>query len=152
MWTYILGQFWVFPQGVGFGTPLLGDDMGAFFGWGTGDFEEMQFALGAHNSFITLLGRLGVVAIVFFFLIGRPFFLCLRQFLQRTKRFSRWDSEFCFVFGSLVVLLIAFVHAFFNMMIETPLYAAHFWFPFGLFIRLCGDYAAKHEERNQAVV
>lgn len=150
IWVYVLGQFWQFPQGIGLGTPLLGDDLGQFFGWGIGDFEEMQFALGAHNSFLTILGRFGVVALIFFFLIGKPLFQITKHFCGMQQPFSRWDSEFRLVIGSLIVFLIAFTMAFFNMMIETPLYAAHFWFPLGLFVRLSGDYIAKMQ-KTQAV-
>ncbi len=151
IWTYVLGQFWEFPQGIGLGTALLGNDLGIFFGWGIGDFEEMQFALGAHNSFITLLGRLGIVSLIFFFLIGKPLLQCVTRFGKMTKPLNKWDSEFCTVFGSLGVFLIAFAQAFFNMMIETPLYAAHFWFSLGLFVRLSGDYIARQRADNPVI-
>lgn len=160
IWSYVLGQFWQSPQGIGFGTPLLGEDLGRFFGWGIGDFEEMQFALGAHNSFLTILGRLGVVALIFFFLIGRYLMQIMKDLSQQMRQpFSYRDSEFRLVFGSLVVFLIAFTMASFSMVIETPLYAAYFWFPLGLFVRLSGDYIAGQRdvtvvmgsEKNRAV-
>lgn len=152
MWVYVLGQFWEHPQGVGLGTPLLGDDMGKFFGWGEGDFEEMQFALGAHNSFLTLLGRFGIVALLFFFLAAIPLGQSVKRLFQTKQSSNRWDDEWYLAFGSLIVFLIAFVQAFFNMVIETPLYAAHFWFTLGLFVRLSGDYIAKQRMKNPAAV
>lgn len=151
MWAYLLAKLWQYPYGLGLGTPLFGEDLGWFFGWAWSDFERMFYTLGAHNSFITVLGRLGVVALLFFLLMGFSLWQMIRDVFTLRKSFLSWDSELHLVTGSLAVFLIAVTQASFNMMMETPLFAAHFWFPLGLFVRLSGDYIAKQRANAQAI-
>ena len=53
------------------------------------------------------------------------------------------------VFGSIVAFIVVVIQAMFNVVIETPLYAALFWFSFGLMTRLVGDFVVAIDDRGQ---
>jgi O-antigen ligase len=112
-----------FPQnifGLGFGTP-------AFKYFPVEDYSKLSalpYVIGAHNSFVYLFGRLGIV----FLLLITPVYIKIfkeyfhfRQYYRDTKELLIFYSFFSFTLISL-----------FNPTLESPIYASGFWFILGL--------------------
>lgn len=144
LWSHLYGRFLDFPWGVGLGTPLFEHWLDGFVMLHLQKPGE-NYVQGAHNSFVTLITRLGVPGLI---LLSAMFY----QFLKLARKaFAKLDFR---PFHSregrlLVAVLLAFgsiiISASFNIVLESPLSAGNFWFCFGLFTRLFGDCIEKSD-------
>ncbi|MDP2599335.1 MAG: O-antigen ligase family protein [Deltaproteobacteria bacterium] len=142
-WVYLLYRFISHPLGIGLGTPLFDPQVAYFLHMPL--ITGAEYVVPAHNFFITFLVRLGIPFLLLFvwmaFWSGRMVFKYLRQVHFNPLK----NPESRLVFASLMVFSIAFWMAFFNAVLESPLYAWSFWLTFGIFIRFCGDYVSKKD-------
>lgn len=114
--------------GIGLGTPLLPyhpvvttTDLGY-------PDEYIAHVIGAHNSFITLYARLGLLAIVFLTMI---YHRALKEFFRFKSYYltNRNDGGIFLAFVAITVV------ALFNLVIESPTLASLYWFSVGLVAR-----------------
>ena len=115
-----------FPQnlfGLGFGTPAIEyypvEDVKKI--------PTLPYVLGAHNSFVYLFGRLGVI---FLLLIISIYDVIFREyFFYKTVYYS---NKQILIFWS---FFAATIIALFNPALESPIYAAGYWLLLGLVAR-----------------
>jgi hypothetical protein len=110
-------------SGVGFGTPLLDDyvpgvssqagrDSGKF----TYDDEYVAHVIGAHNSYITLFARLGVLYIP---ILIMTYYSVFNGYFD--KRLTKSEKLFYLSFFTISVV------ALFNLVLETPTVSFLYW-------------------------
>ncbi len=122
--------------GLGLGTPLLPylpDVTTTDLGFPD---EYITHVIGAHNSFVTVYTRLGLLSI---FLFGIIYHRTLKEFFKHKRYYlnSRNDGGVFFAFAAITVC------ASFNLVIESPTLAGLYWFSLGLVARAI--YARKFE-------
>ncbi|MBI4224096.1 MAG: O-antigen ligase family protein, partial [Deltaproteobacteria bacterium] len=144
LWTYLFDRFLDHPLGIGLGTPLIGRELANFMYLVQKPGDE--FTSGAHNSFLTFLVRLGVPFLIYFLCMSSFAGQLILRFLRRTGYRVLDTVEKRFVFSTLLTFLIAVIQACFNVVLESPLTAGLFWFYFGLFVRVTGDFLAAPRE------
>jgi hypothetical protein len=145
LWATYFNRFVEHPLGIGVGTKAFEASLVKVIPLGLDlnpDLEYQTYTVGAHNSFFTFLARFGIVFLI-------PFGVCavvLTRMMSGYWRSCRYSplstAESRMVFGGIVAFLAVLIQASFNMVVETPLYAALFWFSLGLMTRLLGDYLA----------
>lgn len=116
-----------FPQnllGIGFGTPYLPYIAGKDTAASPTDDEHDAHLTGAHNSFVTLFARLGILVIIFFFAV---YTTILKDF-YRYKQYYIANHHIVFFMGFFAISIVAL----FNPVLETPTYAGVYWFFLGL--------------------
>jgi hypothetical protein len=116
----IVDQFPNNMAGLGFGTPL-------FKYYPVYDVEKLDslpYVMGAHNSFVYLFARLGILYVVL--LLGIYRFI-LREYFQRKDYYYRNGGILLF-WSFFAVSVIAF----FNPVLESPVYASAYWLLLGL--------------------
>lgn len=116
-----------FPEnllGIGFGTPYLPYQEGKDTAESNYDDEHDAHLTGTHNSYITIFARLGVLALVFFFVL---YTIVLKEF-YRFKQYYIANNHILFFIGFFAISIIAL----FNPTLETPTYAGTYWFFLGL--------------------
>ena len=115
-----------FPEnlfGLGFGTPALKyypiEDMKKL--------PTLPYVLGAHNSFVYLFGRLGVIFLLLIIpiydVIFREYFYYKAVYYSNKQILIFWSF-----FASTIIAL-------FNPALESPIYAAGYWLLLGLVAR-----------------
>jgi len=82
---------------------------------------DLPYTLGAHNSFITLAVRSGIIGLLLFLI-----------FFSRLIRQSIRYFQFSYVKGALAMFLFLNVAALFNVIMESPLYSGVYWILAGL--------------------
>lgn len=121
MWCYLF--FKVFLQnlfGIGLGTILLPHD----FVWEDlrmwfQDDPYYEYTLGAHNSFVTVAVRFGIIGIAPFIVL---YWKLIKDFLKE-RALSR-DSRLYFFYASFIMITgIASL----NVVLESPLLASFYW-------------------------
>jgi hypothetical protein len=126
-----------FPEnlyGLGFGTPLLKNfnEVGqSAFG---GDFDDFYVVhvIGAHNTFLTLFARLGVL--FYLFIIG--IYRTVMQYYYNGFYFlTKESSSFKYFWSFFVISVIGM----FNLVLESPIYASVFWVFLGFVSRIIKD-------------
>ncbi len=121
-----------FPQniiGLGLGTPLMAYQEGKDTSRGRGDDRHDAHVSGAHNSYITVFRRMGIL-----FMIPLIYLLMvvLKDYLRNFKYYNDQGSiVYYWSFFSLCIF------GFLNLMLETPTFASGFWMLLGIitFIR-----------------
>jgi hypothetical protein len=106
--------------GIGFGTPM----MKYFPVQDTSKISSLPYVLGAHNSFIYLFGRLGIVYLIISVMIYRSIFI--EYFYNKQYYYS---SKKIFFFWSFFAISII---AMFNPTLESPIFSGAYWFVLGL--------------------
>lgn len=154
-WGYLTNRFLEYPLGIGLGTPMFELGLRQIMTVGvteTVGVEYQSFTMSAHNFFIALLVRLGVIFLIPFVVFSLALSKMLSQYWRscRYRPFSTRESRV--VFGSIIAFIVVVIEAMFNVVVETPLYAALFWFSFGLMTRLVGDYIAANRWSHPKVV
>ncbi len=149
-WAHILDRFWHFPWGLGVGTPIYTTEFIRTINL-PGDLED-QYVIGAHNFFITALARLGVLFLPLLFLMVRDIFKLISFYLQKTGLSFFATAQSRLVYANIATFFAAVIQITFNCVCESPLHAAFFWFPFGLFVRFCGDFIATENTDSVSVV
>ncbi|MFL5741987.1 MAG: hypothetical protein ACJ75B_17315 [Flavisolibacter sp.] len=110
--------------GMGFGTPLL-----RYFP--IEDFTKvpsLPYIIGAHNSFVYLFGRLGIVYVILMIAIYRKVF---KEYFYFKHYY--YSSRGIFIFWSFFA--ITFI-ALFNPTLESPIFSGAYWFFLGLLARV----------------
>ncbi len=115
-----------FPEnlyGIGFGTPML-----KYFP--IEDYKKLKtlpYVLGAHNSFIYLFGRLGLVfiliSIIIYSAVFREYFYFKDYYYSKNQVFIFWS------FFAITII------ALFNPVLESPLFASAYWLLLGFTAR-----------------
>jgi hypothetical protein len=116
-----------FPQnliGFGIGTPLLPYTPGVT----TSDLpfsdEYISHVIGAHNTFVTIYVRFGILSLLLFAVIYRSVF---REFFFYKKYYLTNHND-SFIFLSFIALTTV---GLFNLLIETPTLAMLYWVSLG---------------------
>ncbi|MCZ8068830.1 MAG: hypothetical protein ACK5BJ_07435 [Bacteroidota bacterium] len=105
--------------GIGFGTPAL-----KYFP--VEDYSKLDtlpYVLGAHNSFIYLFNRLGVL---FLFMMYSIYKCIFKEYFRYRKVYSVQSLLLFYSFFAITFI------ALFNPTLETPIYASSFWITLGL--------------------
>lgn len=111
-----------FPEniaGIGFGTPLLPYIKGLDTIPVSNDDEHDMHVTGAHNTYLTLAIRLGLV---FLILISFVFHYIFRYF-YRQKQLLKQKNQIFFFYSFFTVSAVGF----FNLVLESPTGASLFW-------------------------
>lgn len=142
LWSHLYGRFLKHPWGIGLGTPLFEYWLDGFVMLHLYKPGE-NYIQGAHNSFVTFMARMGIPAVCLFSLL----FYWIAKLANRVFANPHFDLFQSYQGRKLTASFIGFfsmvILSSFNVMLESPLYAALFWFNFGLFTRLFGDAAAE---------
>lgn len=120
MWDQlIVDHFPANLAGIGFGTPAL-----RFFP--VEDYTKLStlpYVVGGHNSFIYLFCRLGVLFLV---IIAMIYHLVFKEYFENRSRYRQSGDDLIFLsFFSVTVV------AFFNPVLETPIFAGTYWLLLG---------------------
>lgn len=124
LWKEILVD--AFPGnifGLGFGTPAIKY-------YPVEDYNKLAslpYVMGAHNSFIYLFGRLGIV----FLIIILPIYAIIIKEYFNFKTFY-YDNKDIRIFWSFFAITVI---ALFNPALESPIYASAYWLILGLLAR-----------------
>ncbi|HKP31958.1 MAG TPA: hypothetical protein VJT83_04505 [Chitinophagaceae bacterium] len=113
--------------GVGFGTPALKY-------YPVEDYNKVSslpYVLGAHNSFVYLFGRLGIVYILLTLAIYLNIF---REYYYHKKYYYANNQALVFLSFFAVTMI-----ALFNPALESPVYASGFWLVLGFTARCIAD-------------
>lgn len=144
LWAYLFSRFLDHPLGIGLGTPLVGPELGSDFMYLVAKPGD-EYTSGAHNSFITFLVRIGIPFLIVFVYLSFYCGKAVLRFLQRVHFRVLDTAEKRLVFSSILVFFMGVVQSSFNVILESPLAAGIFWFNFGLFVRIVGDFLATEE-------
>jgi len=135
IWEQILVE--KFPAniiGVGFGTPMLKY-------YPIEDYNKLStlpYVMGGHNSFIYLFGRLGLLYLLciipVYITVFREYFYYKQFYYSKNQVLIFWS------FFSITVM------AFFNPILESPVFASGYWMLLGLLARCI--YNRKLSEKN----
>jgi len=109
--------------GLGFGTPMLKYHP-------IEDYSKLQslpYVMGAHNSFIYLFGRLGIV----FLLLIIPVYITLFKDYFKYKPYY-YSNKQIFIFWSFFAVTVIVL---FNPALESPLFASAYWILLGFTAR-----------------
>ena len=124
LWEQVLVDH--FPRnlfGIGLGTPMM-----KYFP--VEDYNKLHtlpYVLGAHNSYIYLFGRLGIVYLV---LIGLIYTTVFKEYFYH-KRFYYGNNQALAFWSFFAVSVIAL----FNPALESPIIAAGYWLTLGFVAR-----------------
>ena len=135
IWEQILVE--KFPAnifGTGFGTPMLKY-------YPIEDYKKLStlpYVMGGHNSFIYLFGRLGLLYLLFII----PIYITVFREYFYYKQFYYSNNQ-VLIFWSFFTITVM---AFFNPILESPVFASGYWMLLG-FIARC-IYDRKISEKN----
>jgi hypothetical protein len=109
--------------GMGFGTPMI-----KYFP--VEDYSRLAtlpYVLGAHNSYVYLFGRLGIIYIVLIVLIYRVIF---KEYFYYKAYY--YQNRSILIFWSFFAISVS---ALFNPVLESPIFAGVYWLLLGLLAR-----------------
>lgn len=113
--------------GIGFGTP-------AVMYYPVADFSKLDslpYVLGAHNSFIYLFSRLGIL----YLMIIVPLYSHVFKEYFYQKNYYRNNNEILIFYGFFAITIISL----FNPTLESPIFAGGYWLLLGLVARSIYD-------------
>ncbi|HEX4957474.1 MAG TPA: hypothetical protein VFV46_04800 [Lacibacter sp.] len=119
-YQYIVDRFPGNLIGYGFGTPVV-------FHFPILDIDKLAtlpYVIGAHNTFVTLFCRLGILFIINIILLYTYIF---KEYFQFRRHYEK--SYDIFLFYSFFAF---FILCFFNPALETPLHSGGYWLILGL--------------------
>ncbi|MBC7851707.1 MAG: hypothetical protein H7Y31_18330, partial [Chitinophagaceae bacterium] len=128
LWKQVLVD--KFPQnlvGIGFGTPMM-----KYFP--VEDFkktESLPYVLGAHNSFIYLFGRLGLIYLI---ITAYMYAHILKEYFY-FKTYYYHTRHILLFWAFFAVSIIAL----FNPALESPIYASGYWLILGFTARAIAE-------------
>lgn len=127
MWSYLF--FEVFPNnlfGIGFGTPMISIPFLLKAGMATVVIEDpcIEYTLGAHNSFVTVFARCGVVGLLAFICL---YWRLVKDFVN-DKITSKGSKVFFFYYAFVMITGVAML----NVVLESPIYASLYWGVLGM--------------------
>jgi hypothetical protein len=109
--------------GLGFGTPMLRY-------YPIKDYSKLStlpYVMGGHNSFIYLFGRLGII---YLFLIIPIYIKLFKEYFYNKQYY--YANNQVFIFWSFFIISVM---AFFNPILESPLFASGYWMLLGFAAR-----------------
>ncbi|MBC7903779.1 MAG: hypothetical protein H7Y27_10160 [Gemmatimonadaceae bacterium] len=109
--------------GIGFGTPAL-------YYYPIADYsklESLPYVMGAHNSYVYLFSRLGVV----YLLLIVPIYAIIFREYFKFKNYYRANNEILIFWSFFAITIISL----FNPTLETPIYAGGYWMMMGFVAR-----------------
>lgn len=116
----IVDQFPYNLAGIGFGTPLF-----RFFPvYDIEKLDTLPYVMGAHNSFVYLFARLGILFVVLILGVYRVIF---KEYFSY-KSFYYKNRSILLFWSFFAVSIIAF----FNPVLESPIYASAYWLVLGM--------------------
>lgn len=110
--------------GIGFGTPM----MKYFPVEDPSKINSLPYVLGAHNSFIYLLGRLGIVYLIITIMIYRS--IIAEYFYYKAYYYNSKRILFFWSFFAITII------AMFNPTLESPIFSGAYWFVLGLLAKV----------------
>lgn len=120
MWSYLFFEVFVkHPFGIGLGTTMLPknylwDDLRLWL------FDpHIEYTIGAHNSFITILVRFGILGIIPFVVL---YWKLIGDFIKDRER--KENSNILFYYYSFFIITGC---AMVNVVIESPIHSSLFW-------------------------
>jgi hypothetical protein len=123
----IVDQFPLNLAGIGFGTPM-------FRYFPVEDYTKLAslpYVLGAHNSFVYLFGRLGIV---FVLLILSVYGIIFKEYFL-FKKFYYQTNGIAFFWSFFAISIIALL----NPVLESPIFASGYWLILGLLSRVIAN-------------
>jgi hypothetical protein len=117
---------WYFPNnlfGLGFGTPMIKY-------YPIEDYKKLEalpYVMGAHNSFIYLFGRLGIIYLILII----PVYISVFKNYFYYKQYYYSNNQVLIFWSFFVVTIIAL----FNPALESPLFASGYWLLLGFTAR-----------------
>jgi len=133
-WRYM---FWVYLFqevaanniffGIGFGSPLFELGVAPSFITSDDGSRNTEYTLGTHNSMVFLLMRMGGVGLLLILLIHAAVYSKAFRFILKDR-----GAELSEVETLLLANLMFLNSAFFNVILETPLYGGLYWMTLGL--------------------
>jgi len=135
LWKQIIVDH--FPQnifGLGFGTPVL-----KYFPIeSVSKLTSLPYVLGAHNSFVYLFGRLGILFILFIIPVYARIFK--EYFLYKSYYYA---NNGILIFWSFFAITIISA---FNPALESPIFAGAYWLILGLTARTISQRKTQHSQ------
>lgn len=122
--------------GIGFGTPMM-----KYFP--VEDYSKLKtlpYVIGAHNSFIYLFGRLGLVYLI---IIGYIYRVIFKEYFYHKQYY--YKNAQVQIFWSFFALTIT---ALFNPSLESPIYAAGYWMVLGFLAKAIQERRFVHDQNN----
>lgn len=129
-WVYLFKEKFLNSPllGIGFGTPLFDLVYAPEFLTSDDGSRNTEYTLGTHNSFFYAAIRLGLIGFVLLILsILRIYAVAVKAY-----RMSGCDKEKNLMFSLILANIMFLNSALFNVILESPLYAANFWVTLGL--------------------
>ncbi|HYJ37500.1 MAG TPA: hypothetical protein VEV87_02745 [Chitinophagaceae bacterium] len=125
--------------GFGFGTPVLQyypvEDVQKI--------HSLPYVLGAHNSFVYLFGRLGIV---YLFLAGLIYLVIVKEYFEYKRYYVENNQELIFLSFFAISII-----ALFNTVMESPVYAAVYWLILGFTARCIAD-RKRSRSKNEDII
>ncbi|MBX9782801.1 MAG: hypothetical protein K2X48_05820 [Chitinophagaceae bacterium] len=120
LWNQVLaGHFPGNIAGIGFGTPLFD----YFPVYEIEKFNTLPYVVGAHNSYIYLFGRMGIV---YLFITIVMYNFIIREYFYY-KSFYYHNGTILVFWSFFAISLIAF----FNPVLESPIFSGSYWLVLG---------------------
>lgn len=135
-WQHVLDKFYEhFLIGYGVGRPVMFAYQNVFYSTVELTYFEIRDLAGnaqPHNSYLNILTRFGVLVFpLFLFAIFQPLFR-IRYFAQKKKSSSTHEySKYLLLIG---FLMLMYVLAFFNVVLEGPHHSFPFWLVIGMLL------------------
>jgi hypothetical protein len=121
-----------FPEnliGIGFGTPIMPYNEGVRTSAQVGTTDEYEAHVsGVHNTFVTVFLRMGVPFLIILIAI---YSIVYRNYYRYRKRLS--ENGLFIYFWAFTILS---VFGLFNLLLETPTYAAVYWVLLGMIAKI----------------
>lgn len=149
LWLYLLKeQFLNNPFfGLGFGTKLFDLDIIPSFITTDDGSRFTEYTLGTHNSFFYTAIRMGGIGFVLLILAIIKIYSVAVQAYEYAS-----NAETKNIIFSLILANLMFVNsALFNVVLESPLYAANFWFTLGLMYAFSMKTLTTDERHNESI-
>lgn len=138
LWKQVLiDQFPLNLIGIGFGTPM-------FKYYPVEDYSKiasLPYVLGAHNSFVYLFGRLGIVYVM---IILSVYGIIFKEYF-RFKSFYYKTNSIAIFWSFFAISIIALL----NPVLESPVFSSGYWLILGLLARVIFN-RYKSEKLNSA--
>jgi O-antigen ligase len=135
-WDVIVNNF---PQniiGIGFGTPMFNYYPVADYS----KIKDLPYLMSAHNTFVTIFGRVGILGLILLLLIILNVF---KDFFKNKLYYLKHNRTYLFY-----MLLSLVVIGMFNVLLESPLYASLFWVVSGL----CSRAIIIRKKSNESII
>jgi hypothetical protein len=134
LWKQLLvDQFPGNIAGIGFGTPALKYYPIVDYS----KLKDLPYVIGAHNSFVYLAARLGLLSLLIF---GSIYVRVFKEYYHY-KHYYYSSSHILFFFSFFAVTIITL----FNPVLESPIYATGYWIIFGLISKVIDIRGEKYE-------